>query len=87
MTARLLLLAGTAEARALAEALSTVPGLEVTASLAGVTRNPAPIAAVRAQFSFSPKMITARTATQTGAVNSMAKTLARGSTAMPKYHA
>ncbi len=50
MTARvemghLLLLAGTAEARALAGRLSEIPGLKVTASLAGVTSEPAPIAA------------------------------------------
>ena len=45
MTARILLLAGTAEARALAERLGDVPGLKVTASLAGVTSEPAPIAA------------------------------------------
>ena len=45
MTAHILLLAGTAEARALAERLSDVPGLKVTASLAGVTSAPAPIAA------------------------------------------
>ena len=50
MTARvemghLLLLAGTAEARALASRLSEIPGLKVTASLAGVTSEPAPIAA------------------------------------------
>jgi len=45
MTARILLLAGTAEARALAERLSALPGLGVTASLAGVTAEPLPIAA------------------------------------------
>lgn len=45
MTARLLLLAGTAEARTLAERLRGVPGLTVIASLAGVTSNPAAIAA------------------------------------------
>jgi precorrin-6A/cobalt-precorrin-6A reductase len=45
VTAHVLLLAGTAEARALAERLRTVPGLAVTASLAGVTADPAPIAA------------------------------------------
>ena len=44
MTARVLILAGTAEARALAEALTVLPGVEVIASLAGVTRDPAPIA-------------------------------------------
>lgn len=45
MTAHLLILAGTAEARALAEAASAIPGLRVTASLAGVTSVPAPMAA------------------------------------------
>ncbi|MCH8951530.1 MAG: precorrin-6A/cobalt-precorrin-6A reductase, partial [Proteobacteria bacterium] len=45
MTAHLLLLAGTAEARKLAERLRDLPGLKVTASLAGVTSAPAPIAA------------------------------------------
>jgi precorrin-6A/cobalt-precorrin-6A reductase len=45
MTAHLLLLAGTAEARALAERLRDIPNLKVTASLAGVTSAPAPIAA------------------------------------------
>jgi precorrin-6A/cobalt-precorrin-6A reductase len=45
MTAHLLLLAGTADARALAEHLADLPGIEVTASLAGVTTDPAPIAA------------------------------------------
>jgi precorrin-6A/cobalt-precorrin-6A reductase len=45
VTARLLLLAGTAEARVLAERLSGTPGLTITASLAGVTSDPAPIAA------------------------------------------
>jgi precorrin-6A/cobalt-precorrin-6A reductase len=45
MTAHLLLLAGTAEARTLAERLSDLPNLKVTASLAGVTSAPAPIAA------------------------------------------
>jgi precorrin-6A/cobalt-precorrin-6A reductase len=45
MTAHILLLAGTAEARALAERLRGLPGLKVTASLAGVTSAPAPIAA------------------------------------------
>ena len=43
MTAHILLLAGTAEARALAQRLSETPGLAVTASLAGVTADPAPI--------------------------------------------
>lgn len=38
---RILLLAGTAEARALAHRLAAIPGLEVTASLAGVTTRPA----------------------------------------------
>ena len=45
MTAHILLLAGTAEARKLAERLRDLPGLKVTASLAGVTSDPAPIAA------------------------------------------
>jgi precorrin-6A/cobalt-precorrin-6A reductase len=45
MTTAILLLAGTAEARALAERLSEIPSLAVTASLAGVTADPAPIAA------------------------------------------
>jgi len=45
MTAHLLLLAGSAEARALAERLAAFPSLKVTASLAGVTSDPAPIAA------------------------------------------
>jgi len=45
MTAHLLLLAGTAEARTLAERLRELPNLKVTASLAGVTSAPAPIAA------------------------------------------
>jgi precorrin-6A/cobalt-precorrin-6A reductase len=45
MTAHILLLAGTAEARAVAECLAPLPGLKVTASLAGVTTRPAPIAA------------------------------------------
>jgi len=45
MTARILLLAGTAEARALAQRLNNLSGLTVTASLAGVTSDPAPIAA------------------------------------------
>ena len=38
---RVLLLAGTAEARALASALAGMPGVEATASLAGATRAPA----------------------------------------------
>ena len=41
---RILLLAGTAEARSLASALAELPGLDVVASLAGVTSDPAPIA-------------------------------------------
>lgn len=45
MTARILVLAGTGEARELAERLRTLPGIAVTASLAGVTREPQPIAA------------------------------------------
>jgi precorrin-6A/cobalt-precorrin-6A reductase len=45
VTGHILLLAGTAEARALAERLGEIPGLKVTASLAGVTSSPAPIAA------------------------------------------
>lgn len=45
MTAHILLLAGTAEARALAERLHVIPDLKITASLAGVTSDPAPIAA------------------------------------------
>ena len=45
VTGHILLLAGTAEARALAERLGEIPGLKVTASLAGVTSNPALIAA------------------------------------------
>jgi len=45
MSARVLLLAGTAEARVLAERLRGTPGLRLTASLAGVTAAPAPIAA------------------------------------------
>lgn len=44
MDAHVLILAGTAEARALAEALAALPGLRVTASLAGVTSAPAPLA-------------------------------------------
>jgi precorrin-6A/cobalt-precorrin-6A reductase len=53
MTAHILLLAGTAEARALAECLSACPGLTVTASLAGVTSEPAPIAAETRRGGFS----------------------------------
>jgi precorrin-6A/cobalt-precorrin-6A reductase len=45
MTARILLLAGTAEARALAKRLHGNPAMIVTASLAGVTSAPAAIAA------------------------------------------
>lgn len=45
MKAHVLILAGTAEARALTKALSALPGLRVTASLAGVTSAPAPLAA------------------------------------------
>jgi len=45
MSAHILLLAGTAEARKLAERLRDLSGLKVTASLAGVTSAPAPIAA------------------------------------------
>ncbi len=41
---RLLLLAGSGEARALAEALAKMPGLQATASLAGATRQPADLA-------------------------------------------
>lgn len=41
---RLLVLGGTAEARALAAALAPRPGLAVTTSLAGRTRAPAPVA-------------------------------------------
>lgn len=40
MTLRLLLLAGTAEARAIAEGLVSRPGIRATASLAGATRLP-----------------------------------------------
>ena len=40
---KVLLLAGTAEARALAVRLAQDPGLEVTASLAGVTEDPKPL--------------------------------------------
>lgn len=40
MTLRVLLLAGTGEARELARAIAEMPGLEVTAALAGVTRAP-----------------------------------------------
>jgi len=42
---RLLILAGTAEARSLAEALAPDPGYRVTVSLAGATRAPAPMPA------------------------------------------
>ena len=45
MTTPVLLLAGTAEARAPAQCLADIPGLCLTASLAGVTSDPAPIAA------------------------------------------
>jgi precorrin-6A/cobalt-precorrin-6A reductase len=45
VTAHVLILAGTAEARALAGALAALPGLRVTVSLAGLTSAPAPIAA------------------------------------------
>ena len=45
MAAHVLILAGTTEARALAEALGPLAGLRVTASLAGVTSTHAPIAA------------------------------------------
>lgn len=45
MTARVLVLAGTAEGRAVAERLAAEPNLDVTASFAGVTSAPAPIAA------------------------------------------
>lgn len=41
---RLLLLAGTAEARALAAQLAVIPGLEAVASLAGAVSNPRPLA-------------------------------------------
>lgn len=44
MTAHVLILAGTAEARELAEEAARLPGLRVTASLAGVTSAPVPIA-------------------------------------------
>jgi precorrin-6A/cobalt-precorrin-6A reductase len=44
MTTHILLLAGTAEARALAERLADLANLKVIASLAGVTSDPAPIA-------------------------------------------
>ena len=37
---KVLILGGTAEARALARELVSLPGLEVITSLAGVTRNP-----------------------------------------------
>lgn len=43
MTGPVLLLAGTAEARALAHALAAMPGLPVIASLAGAVRAPAPL--------------------------------------------
>jgi len=43
MTGPILLLAGTAEARALAHALAATPGLPVIASLAGAVRAPAPL--------------------------------------------
>ena len=43
MTGPVLLLAGTAEARALAHALADLPGLPVIASLAGAVRAPAPL--------------------------------------------
>ena len=43
MTLRLLLLAGTAEARALATGLAALPGVEAVAALAGVTQDPAPL--------------------------------------------
>ncbi len=45
MTAHVLLLAGTAEARDIARLLSAIPALRVTASLAGVTSEPAPVTA------------------------------------------
>lgn len=45
MTAHILLLAGTEEARSLAGQLQALPGVRVTASLAGVTTAPIPIAA------------------------------------------
>jgi precorrin-6A/cobalt-precorrin-6A reductase len=41
---RVLLLAGTAEARALAEVLRDLPGVEAVASFAGATRQPRPLA-------------------------------------------
>ena len=44
MTAHVLILAGTAEARALAEEAAALPGLRTTASLAGITSAPAPLA-------------------------------------------
>lgn len=44
MTLRVALLAGTADARAVAAGLATMPGVEAVASLAGVTRAPAPLA-------------------------------------------
>lgn len=40
---KLLLMAGTSEARELARELALIPGLEVVASLAGATRNPMPL--------------------------------------------
>jgi len=44
MSAHVLLLAGTGEARELAERLAVMPGIELTASLSGVTAKPAPLA-------------------------------------------
>lgn len=43
MSLRLLLLAGTAEARAVAEGLARLPKVDVIASLAGTTRTPKPL--------------------------------------------
>lgn len=43
MTLRLLLLAGTAEARAIARELAALPGVEAIASLSGATRDPTPL--------------------------------------------
>jgi precorrin-6A/cobalt-precorrin-6A reductase len=43
VTAHVLILAGTAEARELAEEVARLPGLRVTASLAGVTSTPVPM--------------------------------------------
>ncbi len=43
MTLRLLLLAGTAEARRIATGLAALPGVEAVAALAGVTQDPAPL--------------------------------------------